>query len=205
MRQFKQTKSNKTRRIQPLLNFICETIDCQEIRRLCRYYSLDPLEVFAIDYAGNEVEQPDLQDSLRSGVVRDKNVSRGASMEIVSPYIFSDAVLTDKRMAIFVYPDMIQPSKFTKDTDLIFKVDIVYSIELEKLVDGHLRSWSILDIIADKLDGYEMDNEKYLSLVGAVGFEFEDRIYHSKLANNSGMGIISIPITVYTKGLRSQR
>ena len=72
-------------------------------------------------------------------------------------------------------------------------------------MDGHLRSWSILDIIADKLDGYEMDNEKYLSLVGAVGFEFEDRIYHSKLANNSGMGIISIPITVYTKGLRSQR
>ena len=34
------------------------------LRRLCRYMTLDPTEMIALDYDNNVVEQPDLKDSL---------------------------------------------------------------------------------------------------------------------------------------------
>ena len=205
MRQFEHTRSNKIRRIQPLTRFICETLDCQEIRRLCRYYSLDPLEDFALDYLDNEVEQPDLQDSLMEEVIRDKHVSPGANKEIIVPYIFTKEVLTDKRMVIFVYCDRIGLSQFNEDATLTFMVDIIYSIEIDKLSDYQQRGWAIAEIVGEKFDKYVMKDEKYLPIVGAVEFNLSSQIIHSKLANNTPMGIISIPITVNTKAMRSMR
>lgn len=205
MRQFEHTKSNKIRRIQPLTRFICETLDCQEVRRLCRYYSLDPLEDFALDYLDNEVEQPDLQDSLMEEVIRDKHVSQGAHKEIIIPYMFTKEVLTDKRMAIFVYCDRVGLSQYDEDAELTFMVDIIYSIDIDKLTDYQQRCWSIAEIVSEKFDKYVMKDDKYLPIVGAVEFNLSSRIIHSKLANNTSMGVISIPIVVHTKAMRSKR
>ena len=84
------TKSNKFRRVPYIVEYLMKVIDCQEIRRLCRYYTLDPLADEAFDYDGNLIEQPDLIDSLEHKVVRDK-VSKGAEDAILIPETFSNA------------------------------------------------------------------------------------------------------------------
>lgn len=205
MQQFEYTKSNKLRRIQPLTRFICETLDCQEVRRLCRYYSLDPLEDFALDYLDKEVEQPDLKDSLMEEVIRDKNISKGADREIIIPHMFSKEVMANKRMAIFVYCDKIELNTYDEGADLVFMVDIIYSIDIDKLTDYKQRCWTIAEIVSEKFDKYVMNDEKYLPIVGAVEFKLSSRIVHTKLASNTTIGVISIPITVHTKAMRSKR
>lgn len=205
MQQFETTKSNKIRRVQPLLNFICKTLDCQEIRRLCRYYSLDPYSEFALDYLDNEVEQPELKDSLLEEVVRDKKVSQGADKEIIIPYMFTKEVLTNKRMAIFVYCNQIDLDEYDEDARLVFMIDIVYSVDIDKLLGYRQRCWSIAEIISEKFDKYKMKDEEFLPIVGAVEFNLSNRIIHNKLANNTSMAVLSIPIIIHTKAMRSKR
>ena len=48
MAQVKYT--NKLRRVPILVRAICEALDNQEIRRLCRYFSLSPYDDVALDY-----------------------------------------------------------------------------------------------------------------------------------------------------------
>ena len=86
------TKSNKFRRVPYIVEYLMKVIDCQEIRRLCRYYTLDPLAEEAFDYNGNLVDQPDLNDSLEFKVVRDK-VSAGAEDPILIAETFSNAII----------------------------------------------------------------------------------------------------------------
>ena len=70
-------KSTKLSRASILTKYLCVHIDeNQDIRRLCRYLTLEPLAEYAIDYDGNIMLQPDLQDSLLDKTKNDK-VSNG--------------------------------------------------------------------------------------------------------------------------------
>ena len=202
MRQ-KDTISNKFRRIPLLTKIICEALDTQEIRRLCRYFSLSPYDDVALDYNNEFVDQPDLMDSLMDDSVRDKNVSKGANKSCVLPYRFSKDVLTDNRVIIFVYCSDIDLRESTIDVDSIFHVDIVYPLELEKLENFNSRPWEILTQLSHILDEYRVQNEEYVKKIGNVEFKFSSKVVSGKLANNSSMGIVSVPIHVKSMGLCS--
>ena len=93
------TKSNKFRRAPYVVDYLMQVLDCQEVRRLCRYLTLDPLADEAMDYDGNIVAQPDLVDSLEKRAIRDK-VSRGTEDQLLFAEAFSGSIVADNKIMI---------------------------------------------------------------------------------------------------------
>ena len=205
------TKSNKFRRVPYIVEYLMKVIDCQEIRRLCRYYTLDPLADEAFDYDGNLIEQPDLMDSLENKVVRDK-VSKGAEDAILIPETFSNAIINYNKMQICVYPYQItfseRASRYGTSTFgyMTFHIDIIYPMQLNKLSDHMQRAWSIACIIMDAIDDKTVLDEEIYRHTGDVKFEFKENMATNyKLAPNSDMVILTVPIAVTVNGLRSPK
>ena len=205
------TKSNKFRRVPYIVEYLMKVIDCQEIRRLCRYYTLDPLADEAFDYDGNLIEQPDLIDSLENKVVRDK-VSKGAEDAILIPETFSNAIINYNKMQICVYPYEItfseRASRYGTSTFgyMTFHIDIIYPMQLNKLADHMQRAWSIACIIMDAIDDKTVLDEELHKHTGDIKFEFKENMATNyKLAPNSDMVILTVPIAVTVNGLRSPK
>ena len=205
------TKSNKFRRVPYIVEYLMKVIDCQEIRRLCRYYTLDPLADEAFDYDGNLIEQPDLIDSLENKVVRDK-VSKGAEDAILIPETFSNAIINYNKMQICVYPYEItfseRASRYGTSTFgyMTFHIDIIYPMQLNKLSDHMQRAWSIACIIMDAIDDKTVLDEEIYRHTGDIKFEFKENMATNyKLAPNSDMVILTVPIAVTVNGLRSPK
>ena len=205
------TKSNKFRRVPYIVEYLMKVIDCQEIRRLCRYYTLDPLAEEAFDYNGNLVDQPDLNDSLEFKVVRDK-VSAGAEDPILIAETFSNAIINYNKMQICVYPYEItfseRASRYGTSTFgyMTFHIDIIYPMQLNKLADHMQRAWSIACIIMDAIDDKTILDEELHKHTGDIKFEFKENMATNyKLAPNSDMVILTVPIAVTVNGLRSPK
>ena len=205
------TKSNKFRRVPYIVEYLMKVIDCQEIRRLCRYYTLDPLAEEAFDYNGNLVDQPDLNDSLEFKVVRDK-VSAGAEDPILIAETFSNAIINYNKMQICVYPYEItfseRASRYGTSTFgyMTFHIDIIYPMQLNKLADHMQRAWSIACIIMDAIDDKTVLDEEIHKYTGDIKFEFKENMATNyKLAPNSDMVILTVPIAVTVNGLRSPK
>ena len=205
------TKSNKFRRVPYIVEYLMKVIDCQEIRRLCRYYTLDPLAEEAFDYNGNLVDQPDLNDSLEFKVVRDK-VSAGAEDPILIAETFSNAIIYYNKMQICVYPYEItfseRASRYGTSTFgyMTFHIDIIYPMQLNKLADHMQRAWSIACIIMDAIDDKTVLDEEIHKHTGDIKFEFKENMATNyKLAPNSDMVILTVPIAVTVNGLRSPK
>ena len=205
------TKSNKFRRVPYIVEYLIKVIDCQEIRRLCRYYTLDPLAEEALDYNGQLVKQPDLIDSLEYKVIRDK-VSVGAEDAILIPETFSNSIINYNKMQICVYPYEItfseRASRYGTSTFgyMTFHIDIIYPMTLNKLGDHMQRAWSIACIIMDAIDDKTVLDEEIHKYTGDVKFEFKENMATNyKLAPNSDMVILTVPIAVTVNGLRSPK
>ena len=205
------TKSNKFRRVPYIVEYLMKVIDCQEIRRLCRYYTLDPLAEEALDYNGQLIKQPDLVDSLEHRVVRDK-VSAGAEDAILIPETFSNSIINYNKMQIRVYPYEItfseRASRYGNSTFgyMTFHIDIIYPMTLNKLGDHMQRAWSIACIIMDAIDDKTVLDEEIHKYTGDVKFEFKENMATNyKLAPNSDMVILTVPIAVTVNGLRSPK
>ena len=205
------TKSNKFRRVPYIVEYLMKVFDCQEIRRLCRYYTLDPLAEEALDYNGQLVEQPDLVDSLEHRVVRDK-VSAGAEDAILIPETFSNSIINYNKMQICVYPYEItfseRASLYGTSTFcyMTFHIDIIYPMTLNKLGDHMQRAWSIACIIMDAIDVKTVLDEEIHKYSGDVKFEFKENMATNyKLAPISDMVILTVPIAVTVNGLRSPK
>lgn len=205
------TKSNKFRRVPYIVEYLMKVIDCQEIRRLCRYYTLDPLAEEALDYNGQLVKQPDLIDSLEHKVVRDK-VSAGAEDAILIPETFSNAIINYNKMQICVYPYEItfseRASRYGTSTFgyMTFHIDIIYPMTLNKLGDHMQRAWSIACIIMDAIDDKTVLDEELHKHTGDIKFEFKENMATNyKLAPNSDLVILTVPIAVTVNGLRSPK
>ena len=205
------TKSNKFRRVPYIVEYLMKVIDCQEIRRLCRYYTLDPLAEEAFDYNGNLVDQPDLNDSLEFKVVRDR-VSAGAEDPILIAETFSNAIINYNKMQICVYPYEItfseRASRYGTSTFgyMTFHIDIIYPMQLNKLADHMQRAWSIACIIMDAIDDKTVLDEEIHKHTGDIKFEFKENMATNyKLAPNSDMVILTVPIAVTVNGLRSPK
>lgn len=196
------SQSNKLRRVPIIEQYLCEIIDCQEIRRLVRYMTLDPLADFALDYNNKLVQQPDLQDSLMEVALHDI-VSNGADGIALDNHMFTSEVMDSSRVLIFVYCSDIVfsegASKFGSSSMgyQLFTVDIVYPLSVDKLCDGLKRSWAIATIITDRVDEMSVTNPEYVQNIGNIKFEFkEQRASNRKLAPNTDLGILSIPFVV---------
>ena len=205
------TKSNKFRRVPYIIEYLMKVIDCQEIRRLCRYYTLDPLAEEALDYNGQLIKQPDLVDSLEYKVVRDK-VSAGAEDAILIPETFSNAIINYNKMQICVYPYEItfseRASRYGTSTFgyMTFHIDIIYPMTLNKLGDHMQRAWSIACIIMDAIDDKTVLDEELHKHTGDIKFEFKENMATNyKLAPNSDLVILTVPIAVTVNGLRSPK
>ena len=196
------SQSNKLRRVPFIENYLCEIIDCQEIRRLVRYMTLDPLADFALDYNNKLVQQPDLQDSLMEVALHDV-VSNGTDGVALDNHMFTNEVMDSSRVLIFVYCSDIVfsegASKFGSSSMgyQLFTIDIVYPLSMDKLCDGLKRSWAIATIICDKIDQMSIIDPEYVSKVGNVKFEFkEQRASNKKLAPNTDLAVLTIPFIV---------
>lgn len=196
------SQSNKLRRVPIIEQYLCEIIDCQEIRRLVRYMTLDPLADFALDYNNKLVQQPDLQDSLMEVALHDI-VSNGTDGVALDNHMFTNEVMDSSRVLIFVYCSDIVfsegASKFGSSSMgyQLFTVDIVYPLSVDRLCDGLKRSWAIATIITDRVDEMSVTNPEYVQNIGNIKFEFkEQRASNRKLAPNTDLGILSIPFVV---------
>ena len=196
------SQSNKLRRVPIIEQYLCEIIDCQEIRRLVRYMTLDPLADFALDYNNKLVQQPDLQDSLMEVALHDI-VSNGTDGVALDNHMFTSEVMDSSRVLIFVYCSDIVfsegASKFGSSSMgyQLFTVDIVYPLSVDRLCDGLKRSWAIATIITDRVDEMSVTNPEYVKNIGNIKFEFkEQRASNRKLAPNTDLGILSIPFVV---------
>lgn len=196
------SSSNKLRRVPFIENYLCEMIDCQEIRRLCRYLTLDPLADFALDYDGNIVEQPDLNDTLLEVVKKDK-VSKGTDGVILDNHMFTTDVMDSSRVLIFAYCSDIVfsegASKFGSSSMgyQLFKIDIIYPLGVDALCGGLKRSWAIATIITDLIDEMSITDPSYVKHTGNVKFEFKEQgASNRKLAPNTDLGVLTIPFVV---------
>ena len=87
---------------------------------------------------------------------------------------------------------------------MVFHVDIVYPVSLNRLGDHLQRAWSIATILMDVVDEKTVLDPELYEYTGEVKFEFKDNMAtNRKLAPNSDMAILNVPITVSVPGLRT--
>lgn len=200
-------KSTKLSRASVLTKYLCINIDeNQDIRRLCRYLTVEPLAEYAMDYDDNIIMQPDLQDSLLGKAKNDK-VSKGCEERILFRTMFANKVIESLHPLIYVYCDEIN---FYNQRDgsqavgtMLFYIDIVYDISTEELLDWEQRSWSIGQIIMEMFDSVPITDKEYTDLVGNVTFTVgTNAIVNKKLAPNTTLGVLSIPLYAHVTGGR---
>ena len=196
--------TNRLRRVPLLTRAICEALDTQEIRRLCRYLSLSPYDDVALDYNNEFVEQPELFDSLLIDAIRDKKISKGAEKQVIIPQRFTGSILTDKCMTIFVYCSDVVPVYNTINLDYYFKVQICYPLPVEPLEDFKSRPWEIASWLEDNIDGMSPSCE-YIKELGNITFTMTNDIINGKLANNSEIGVLTVPIRVRVVGTKDMK
>ena len=181
--QFNVNDSKKISRAAAIVQYLCENIDNnQDIKRLCRYLTPDPLADYAIDYGNNVFMQPDLNESLMSNVKNDK-VSPGCEKRILFRTMFSDKVAESLSPLIYVYCDEVsffsERGGSSQIGTMLFYVDIVYDISTEELIDWQYRSWTIGQAIMNMFDEIPITDEKYAKEVGNIKFKCVDIKYHN--------------------------
>lgn len=204
------THSQKLSKVVPIKNFMCKKIDeVQEIKRLCRYIeSMSPLDERGITYANEIIEQPDLKDSLMDLAKRDKHLSENGKERALIPYNWSTSILNERQMNIYVYHPLTTFSSYAYRNGVsimgehTFVIDIVYPLEMNRLVDGNERALTIACYILDLFDEYTIDDPELVSQVGNLKFEIkEDSIVDDRLGSTR-YGCLTIPFRVSTIGKR---
>ena len=199
------SNSLKISRTSTIIKYICKNIDNnQEVKRLCRYITTDPIADFALDYDNKVVQQPDLKDSLLSTVKRDK-VSNGCNDRVMYTTIFTDKVMETLHPLIYIYCDQVSFFNERGGTrtigTMLFYVDIIYDINTEELADFQHRSWLIGQQIMQMFDGVTIIEPEYVDKVGNISFKGgEQPIINKKLSPNTSLGILSIPLYAYVTG-----
>ena len=199
------SNSLKISRTSTIIKYICKNIDNnQEVKRLCRYITTDPIADFALDYDNKVVQQPDLKDSLLSTVKRDK-VSNGCNDRVMYTTIFTDKVMETLHPLIYIYCDQVSFFNERGGTKtigtMLFYVDIIYDINTEELADFQHRSWLIGQQIMQMFDGVTIIEPEYVDKVGNISFKGgEQPIINKKLSPNTSLGILSIPLYAYVTG-----
>ena len=199
--------SKKISRQATITRYLCEQIDeDQEIRRLCRYITLDPLADYAVDYGDNVIMQPDLNDSLL-GKVRTDKVSQGCEGRILYSTMFNGKVIESMHPLIYVYCDEVsfysERGGSSAIGTMLFYVDIIYDLRTEELIDWQHRSWTIGQIIMQMFDNVPVTDPEYVDTIGNISFRTGSiPIANKKLAANTTLGVLTIPLYATVTGGR---
>lgn len=205
--QYTAGENKKISRTATISRYLCEKIDeNQEIRRLCRYLTLDPLADYAFDYGNNVFMQPDLNDSLMENIKTD-NVSKGCEKRILYKTMFSGKVIETLNPLIYVYCDQVsfynQRGSTSTVGTMLYYIDIIYDISTEELIDWQYRSWTIGQIIMNMFDEVPVSDENYVKEIGNISFRVgEMSITNKKLSPNTSLGVLSIPLYAVVTGGR---
>lgn len=210
------TRSSKLRRLIPLRNYIMRSIDNnQNIKRLCRYYTLTPLLSKGRGYDGKMYNQPDLVDPLTLPIKNDTHASVTAQGRILYGSSFGGDVLDQRQITIYVHsprssfnPNMVN-GRTNYGTDRLtgkhfFTIEIVYPTELNELGSCEQeRANEIACEILDMLDERYVDAEtsKY---TGDCQFHVEGE-YSDLRLSTSGYMVMTIPIWVSVFSIRTSK
>lgn len=175
----------KMKQLSKIKNFIAETIDKdQEIKRYCTYLTNTPLMKKGMTLDGKLIDQPDVGKSL---INKDKGN--------IVPYSFTESVIEEKRVIIFIYKYKGDLSKTIGDNYFIIDIFIpsIYDV-LEEL--GQERNIEIASKICDLLDRQTIDDS--LGVIEIL--EYED----SRLNKSSDYNICSLTLKINKSNLRNR-
>ncbi len=178
-------KSMKMKQLTKIKNFIANIInEDQQIKRYCSYLTNTPLMDKGMTLDGKIISQPDITESLI-------NEDKGN----IIPYRFTEDIIKDKRVIIFVYKLKGDLRKTIGEN--YFAVDIfvpyVYDI-LEEL--GQERNVEIASRICDLIDGKSID--KTLGEIEIL--EYED----NRLNRTSDYNICSLLLKIEKSNIRNR-
>lgn len=166
--------SQKILRSSYIVNMISEKIDNnQYLKRLLRYLTINPLSKQSIDLDGNDVIQPNIEDSLIGTIRDEKNIYlRG----------FNEKMKISEQCYVFIN----NPSNLYYDEYgyMYFKIDITVPNKYSVIVDSDgveiERHKMIASLIDNMFDKWMVDEKKYSKNIGNIEFILskyeEDRV-----------------------------
>ena len=170
--------SSKLRKCSMLLKYVHDKlINNQEIARLVKYTSKNPLSKKGILYSGEKVEQPDLtEDDVK---------------DLITLLPFNPQMDIKAENRVFLN---IPTATFTSSNVLYLNISVVVQIEYFEITTG-LRIYEIAHAIANMLDGMYITDESYLEELGNLRFKVEDAVIE-RLSSNSNTVLCDIMISV---------
>ena len=83
-------------------------------------------------------------------------------------------------------------------------MQICYPLPVEPLADFKSRPWEIASWLEDNIDGMSPSCE-YIKELGNITFTMTSDIINGKLANNSEIGVLTVPIRVRVVGTKDMK
>lgn len=183
-------ESKKLKPIMDLKNYIANKIDNNgDIKRYCKYLTYEPLEFTSLNYSGNPVSQPDIEESLLEDI---KDLNKDIN---IIPYTLNqnDEVLAQK---VFIFIHNYKNDFRDTIGDTTIMVDITCPKLYNKLPFGEERIYKIAELIMDELDSVYVD-EFHVDSIGAYRFKI-DGIGNEWIFNGKDILAYSFPIKVST-------
>lgn len=185
------TVGTKSKKIVPIKNYIVKKIDeNQNIKRLCRYQTKNPLAKKSQDYNNTLVQQPLLQDSLIK-----PSLEGNSHEQILIPYMFEDNIVEKKQCYIFVHPFRNNYDGIVGEN--IFALDIIVPYEYNE-IDPYSdeRLFLIVNEIVDMFDGMIIDDE-YVKELGLIEFKISGRSTLERLSKTTAY--LYYPVFITTR------
>lgn len=198
-----------------IVNYMIDQIECGEysqlLKRLCRYMTIDPIAMQSNDYSGNQVNQPDLKDSLlissTEGTRLEELDSQSEKISSINPkpclyngmfnqemklidqcYVFvhnyKNYPVRDDLGVIYVRIDVIVPNKY----------DDIYDFDSELTIK---RGDAICFLIDDLFNNREIKDKKYVKYMGNLRFKLSDNGV-ARLTKTSDSIVYSLMYTLNT-------
>ena len=196
---FKDT--SKGADIIELKRYIVEKIDENEIiRRYCRWLTKTPLSKNGLDYTGELIQQRELGKNY--SITKEVKQEQGLShKKILIPYAFSDELVTEEQLFIFVYPYSNGFNGTMSNNS--FSVDIMCPLRYNEINPyGDERIYKILYEIINVFDGKSVEEEKWVERVGNVRFDVKGYCFPYRLTKTKNMMVYPLKINAKSSNVR---
>lgn len=194
------TVGTKSKKIVPIKNYIVKKIDDnQNIKRLCRYLTKNPLSKKSLDYNGTLVQQPILVDSLINTTLEGNGINKN---QVLIPYMFTDEIITDKQCYLFVHPYSNNYDNAFGEN--IFAVDVIVPYEYNE-IDPYSdeRLFLIVNEIVDLFDNMVVDDE-YVQELGMIELNIGGRSTLQRLSKTTSYLFYTVFISTRLCNMRSR-
>lgn len=184
------TKNNKTCKIEPIQQYILDTLNKdQTIRRLLRYNSKTPLADIGISYEDEKpVEQPDLTTDLTKETKEGKKVLFDISFNPDVEEVYQN----------YMFVDLVGIKDYGINGEFVFMIDILSPDNYNSLNGyGKQRLYGLLNRCVELFDGYILENTDIVDEVGNVGFEIDvNGMVKGRNSKANNFIVLSFPLKV---------